>query len=229
MRNLIYEMGIDMARNKYPEETYQLILDVSTRLFFEKGYEQTSLQDIIDGLRGLTKGAIYYHFHSKEEILVAVVERMSKENSAAMKEIRDDSSLTGKEKIEKMFAKSLTNPKQKEMFTVTPNLMDNPKLLVYYLKMVTTEVVPNYIAPVIRQGAEDGSIHTQCPEEIADLMMFLTDVWINPIIYPMSEEQMVRRIHLINDMFKPFGIDLIHEDMIQLMSECRKVQCGKKV
>ena len=45
-----YEMGIDMARNKYPEETYQLILDVSTRLFFEKGYEQTSLQDIIDGL-----------------------------------------------------------------------------------------------------------------------------------------------------------------------------------
>ena len=31
-----------------------------------------------------------------------------------------------------MFAKSLTNPKQKEMFTVTPNLMDNPKLLVLF-------------------------------------------------------------------------------------------------
>ena len=59
-----------MARNKYPEETYQLILDVSTRLFFEKGYERTSLQDIIDGLGGLTKGAIYYHFRSKEEILM---------------------------------------------------------------------------------------------------------------------------------------------------------------
>ena len=29
------EMRIDMARNKYPEETYQLILDVSMRLFFE--------------------------------------------------------------------------------------------------------------------------------------------------------------------------------------------------
>ena len=112
-----------MARNKYPEETYQLILDVSTRLFFEKGYEQTSLQDIIDGLGGLTKGAIYYHFRSKEEILIAVVERMSKGNSAMMKEIRDDPSLTGKEKIEKMFAKSLTDPKQKELFTVTPNLV----------------------------------------------------------------------------------------------------------
>ena len=175
----------------------------------------------------MTKGAIYYHFRSKEEILIAVVERMSKENSAMMGEIRDDPTLTGKEKIEKMFAKSLTNPKQKELFTVTPNLMDNPKLLVYYLKMVASEVVPDYIVPVIRQGAEDGSIHTECPEEIADLLMFLTDIWINPIIYQMSDEQMVRRIQLINDMFKPYGIDLIHEDMIQLMRECRNVQDEK--
>lgn len=216
-----------MARNKYPEETYQLILDVSTRLFFEKGYERTSLQDIIDGLGGLTKGAIYYHFRSKEEILIAVVEAMSKENNAVMKEIRDDPSLNGKEKIEKMFAKSLTNPQQKEFFTVTPNLMDNPKLLVSYLKMVTSEVVPDYIVPVIRQGAEDGSIHTDCPEELADLLMLLTDVWVNPTIFSMSEEQMARRIELINDLFKPFGIELFHEDMIQLMRECQKVQNEK--
>lgn len=205
----------------------KLILDVSTRLFFEKGYDRTSLQDIIDGLGGLTKGAIYYHFRSKEEILISVVERMSKENSAAMKEIRDDPSLTGKEKIEKMFAKSLTNPKQKEMFTVTPNLMDNPKLLVYYLKMVATEIVPDYIVPVIRQGAADGSIQTECPEELADFIMFLTDVWVNPIIFSMSDEQLVRRIQLINDMLKPLGIELIHEDMIRLMKECRKAQCEK--
>ena len=71
--------------------------------------------------------------------------------------------------------------------------------------------VPDYIVPVIRQGGEDGSIHTDCPEEIADLMMLLTDVWANPIIFPMSEEQMVRRIELINDMFKPFGIELFHD------------------
>ena len=76
-----------------------------------KGYERTSLRDIIDGLGGLTKGALYYHFRSKEEILIAVVEDMSRENSASMKEIRDDPSLTGKEQIEKMFAQSLTNPK----------------------------------------------------------------------------------------------------------------------
>lgn len=50
-----------MSRNKYPEETVNLILDVSQRLFIEKGYDNTTIQDIIDELGGLTKGAIYHH------------------------------------------------------------------------------------------------------------------------------------------------------------------------
>ena len=43
-----------VARNKHPEETVNLILDVAFRLFMEKGYEHTSIQDIIDHLGGLS-------------------------------------------------------------------------------------------------------------------------------------------------------------------------------
>lgn len=212
-----------MARNKYPEETHQLILDVSTKLFWEKGYEQTSLQDILDGMGGLTKGAIYHHFRSKEEILIAVVERMSRDNTVSMMKIRDDGRLTGKEKLEKMFSESLKNPKQKDMFTVAPNLMENPKLLTYYLKVVAYSIVPEYIVPVIRQGVEDGSIQTEYPEELADLIMTLADVWVNPVIYSMTDVQMANRIMLINDLLKPLGIQLIDNEMIAYMKECRNV------
>ena len=52
-----------MARNKYPEETVKLILDAATHLFVEKGYDATSLQDIINETN-LSKGAIYHHFSS---------------------------------------------------------------------------------------------------------------------------------------------------------------------
>lgn len=211
-----------MARNKYPEETQKRILDVSTRLFFEKGYDQTSLQDIIDGLGGMTKGAIYHHFRSKEDILIAVVNRMSDENSAKMARIRDDVSLTGKQKLEQMFSESLTNPRQKDMFTITPNLMENPKLLVYYLKNVADTVVPDYIVPVIKQGVEDGSIETDYPEELADAIMFLTDVWVNPVIFRMSDKQLINRILLINNMIEPFGLELISKEMIDCMTECRR-------
>ena len=51
-----------MARNKYPEITVEKILEVAQRLFLEKGYENTTIQDIVDELGGLTKGAIYHHF-----------------------------------------------------------------------------------------------------------------------------------------------------------------------
>ena len=37
-----------MARNKYPEKTVTLILDTAQKLFLEKGYEHTTIQDIID-------------------------------------------------------------------------------------------------------------------------------------------------------------------------------------
>ena len=43
-----------MARNKHPEETVKLILDVAFRVFIEKGYENTSTQDIIDNLGSLS-------------------------------------------------------------------------------------------------------------------------------------------------------------------------------
>ena len=51
-----------MARSKNPEGTVNLIMDAAFRLFMEKGYEHTSVQDIIDNLGGLSKGAIYQHF-----------------------------------------------------------------------------------------------------------------------------------------------------------------------
>ena len=68
-----------MARNKYPEITVEKILDVAQRLFLEKGYDNTTIQDIVNELGGLTKGAIYHHFKSKEDILDAMIERMSRQ------------------------------------------------------------------------------------------------------------------------------------------------------
>ena len=65
-----------MSRNKYPEQTVERILDAAQRLFLEKGNEATTIQDIVDELGGLTKGAIYHHFKSKADIMNALGDRM---------------------------------------------------------------------------------------------------------------------------------------------------------
>ncbi|HVX18303.1 MAG TPA: helix-turn-helix domain-containing protein [Acidimicrobiales bacterium] len=58
-----------------PLGTRERILETATRLFTDQGYDGTSLREIADEL-GFTKAALYYHFKSKDEILVALVEPM---------------------------------------------------------------------------------------------------------------------------------------------------------
>lgn len=54
-------------------DTRGRIQEVALELFAEQGYDSTSLREIADRL-GVTKAALYYHFRSKEEIVVATVE-----------------------------------------------------------------------------------------------------------------------------------------------------------
>ena len=54
------------------EQTRQQILETAARLLTEVGYEATSLQMIADEM-GLTKAAVYYHFHAKSDILHAIM------------------------------------------------------------------------------------------------------------------------------------------------------------
>jgi AcrR family transcriptional regulator len=56
------------TRAAQAERTRQQILETAQRLFTELGYDATSLQMIADEL-GLTKAAVYYHFHAKSDIL----------------------------------------------------------------------------------------------------------------------------------------------------------------
>ena len=63
-----------MARNAHPEVTRQRILDAAKKLFAQKGYERTTIQDILDELEDLSKGAIYHHFKNKEAMLHALID-----------------------------------------------------------------------------------------------------------------------------------------------------------
>ena len=95
-----------MPRNKYPEQTVEKILDAAALLFLQKGYQNTTLQDIIDATK-LSKGAVYHHFRSKEEIAQRVGDRLGDQMWEPLRHIRDDPALTGLQKLQAVFAVSL--------------------------------------------------------------------------------------------------------------------------
>lgn len=205
-----------MARNKFPEETISQILNVSLTLFIEKGYEHTSIQDIIDGLGGLTKGAIYHHFKSKEEIMLAVIEKIYKGVDHELLAIRDDKELNGLEKLRQIFRVSLNNPVQEKMMSTAPNLLNNPKMLAAQLKSMMEDAVPNYIQPIIEQGISDGSILTDYPKELSETLMLLSDLWLNPMIFEASTETMLRRCRFFQKILLGLGLDLFDQQLIEI-------------
>lgn len=212
-----------MARNKNPEETVSLILETAYRLFMEKGYEYTSIQDIIDNLGGLSKGAIYHHFKSKEDILVAVTEMMTAESNQMLADIRDREDLNGKEKLKTIFKFSINRPVQDEIFTVAPNFNNNPKLLMLMLQDTVYEVAPHYILPIIRQGIADGSIQTDYPEQLAELIIIVANIWTNPMIFDNTAEESHNKFMVFKQMLEGFGLDIMDDEMLGRLQELASV------
>ena len=78
-------------------------LDAALRLIQVKGYEQMSVQDVLDEL-DVSKGAFYHYFGSKEALLAAVVDRMIKAATAGMGPVVADPGLTALAKLGRLFA-----------------------------------------------------------------------------------------------------------------------------
>ena len=208
-----------MARNKHPEETVNLILEVAFRLFMEKGYEHTSIQDIIEHFGGLSKGAIYHHFKCKEDILVAVSDRMTAESNQMLGAIRDRRDLNGREKLKTIFKESINRPVQNDIFTVAPDFHNNAKLLFSLLHDTMDNAAPNYILPIIRQGISDGSIETDYPEQLAELILLVANVWMNPMIFDSSVEESYRKFMVFRQMMEGFGLDIVDDEMLERLGE----------
>ena len=198
-----------MPRNKYPEQTVEKILDAAALLFLQKGYQNTTLQDIIDATK-LSKGAVYHHFRSKEEIARKVGDRMGDEMWEPLRRIREAAGLTGLQKLQAVFAASFAGDRQQRMGRTLPHLTDDPYFLVL-----------ECIAPLVRQGVADGSIHTGDPDALAGALFFLADLWLPPQSRPTTRTQQRARNRVFQQMTRALGLDLLTEEQaLQLEELC---------
>lgn len=213
-----------MARNKYPEETKKLIIEKATELFLEKGYESTTLQDIIDNLGGLTKGAVYHHFSSKNDILLAVMANIYADNHLLTDwdKVLKRNDLNGKEKIKKMFAMSLSDADEMRFAAMKVDYKKTPELLSDYLNRSVNHLAPQYFEPVIRQGLLDGSISTDYPRELAQVMMLLANIWLNPIVFRCNKNEMKNKFLFLCDMADKMGLNGLLDDIYPLFENYAK-------
>lgn len=206
-----------MSRNKYPEETVERILDTAQRLFLEKGYEQTTIQDITDNLGGLTKGAIYHHFKSKEEIIDAVSDRMFFSNNP-FEAVRERKDLNGLQKLREAIRLNQSDQERTNLTIQSIPVCKNPRLL---MEMINSnrKILTPYYQELLEEGNRDGSIHTKYAKEIAELMPLLTSLWMLPSVFPGEKEDMRHKFLFIGEMLDKMGVPLFDQEILQIVDE----------
>jgi len=139
------------------------MIEAAERLFSERGYQQTSVDDICEEV-GVAHGLFYYYFDSKEDIIEAIIERMVKEIEKKLKSIAENEDMKANEKFIKFmeisFQKKKGKPYVYSFFSEEKNLK-----LYQHLYSETVEMMTPYLTQIVQQGLEEGIFDTEHPEE----------------------------------------------------------------
>jgi len=153
----------------------QEFLDAAQKLFYEQGYDQTSVNTIIDAV-GVSKGTFYHYFNSKEDLLDALAERVARQRLEQLHSIVEDRNLSALEKFNRYFAGSRGfEEKSGEIAKTVLRVMyeDENILLRHKARVRSMELVVPELGKIIAQGIQEGTFDVPCPERTAEMILML--------------------------------------------------------
>src|SRR3569832_771141 len=134
------------------------IIACAAALFFEKGYEATTIADILERT-GLSKGAFYHHFESKEELLDAFTEQATDTALGAVEGLLKDSSLSERTRLCRFLADTsrLQFDAQPPPYFVFESLLRPGNAMLYQrILSVNAAVVGPILRDIVGRGATRG-------------------------------------------------------------------------
>jgi AcrR family transcriptional regulator len=158
---------------KHPELRREELLDQAQALFLTHGYDRASLNDII-AAAGISKGAFYHYFPSKEALLEALAERFARRALAGVQKIVDDPDLDPLGRLNALLAQSRqakieTAP---EAWALFETLFRPENLVLFHrINLAASKSFSPVLVEIIRQGVKDGAFRTFDPEGVADIVM----------------------------------------------------------
>jgi AcrR family transcriptional regulator len=163
---------LDPAAHAVRREAF---IDAAERLIQAHGYEQMSLQNVLDDL-GASRGAFYHYFDSKAALLDATVGRMTERILAACQPLLADTELPAPRKLEALFAtiqRCKAARKELVLAVLQVWLSDENAIVREKLRLRTLATVAPLLAEIVRQGVAEGSFTASSPDEAARILLSL--------------------------------------------------------
>ena len=169
------------------------ILDTSLQLFMKKGFDATSISDILSQL-DIARGTLYYHFESKEAIMDAIIERLLNQVLENIEKLMTNDSLSQAEKFMGFFASiNLTQLTGDEEIVDYFNQPQNALFHEKSNRLLIKKLSP-VLAQIISEGMESGLFDTPFPAETAELILVGITGFVDSKDSPVEENQTNRRM-----------------------------------
>ncbi len=177
-----------MKANKKAE-----IIEVANKLFSQKGYNATTMNDLLNELN-IAKGTLYHHFKSKEEILKDVLTNMINNDITSKNKLLDTPEFKSLTAIEKLLTLLNSSQLEHENQSLVNDLNDasNAYMHSQHLGLYISLLAPIF-TKIVKEGCEEGLFTTHTPEESVELLLgglqYITDIGF----YNWSEERLIAR------------------------------------
>lgn len=155
---------------KKGEKRKQELLGIAYRMFLEKGYEKTSVDEIINEA-GIAKGTYYYYFESKEATLEAVIDMMINEEVIRAKEVLASQMEIPQKLVSVIYA---LRPAQDEQ--VIADALEAKENIIMHDKINRriVEEAHQIIAEVVKEGISQGLFSCTNVEERVKMLLILS-------------------------------------------------------
>jgi AcrR family transcriptional regulator len=185
-------MEYDMKTVKEGEVRRREILVAARELFVKKGYEQTSINDILK-IVDIAKGTFYYYFASKEEVLEAIILDIVEEGARRAEMILEDKSIPLVNRI--MMAIMAQAPEFEGSDEIKEELhkVENAKLERLYLRAMLKRMTPILQEP-ISEGIDRDIFHMEYPTECIESILLLGHMMFDCDVFEWRMEDYPRKI-----------------------------------
>ena len=161
------------------------IIDTAERLFYLKGYDQTSVQDVLDELH-LSKGGFYHHFESKLSLLEAICEKRTVSSYEESERLIREGNLNATEKLNLLFGMS-TIFHQDSMDFIALMLRvayrDGAVMLREQMKLTSMRLMQPLVDEVIQEGVRENLFFVKYPDSMGSLLLLLGHNMTDKISY----------------------------------------------
>lgn len=180
-----------MRITKNPEERRNEILDAAEWLFTSKGYSSTTVNDILQKV-GIAKGTFYHYFHSKEEVMDAIVMRFITEGVNTAKRIASDPDLKAPDKIFQIIMGQSPDLSRKGQMIDELHQVDNAEMHQKSLVETIRQLTP-VLAEVIEQGITEGVFDTPHPKETVEFLLVSSQFLFDEGIFQWEPHELLKK------------------------------------